>query len=546
MLKRVVGGVVIGAILGCLAGVAVRNPFVYMACFDVLVGGILFVLWMLVMQLIGRIFPKTFEKACRRKKDRLTVVIFFAVLFFLCVQPVINAKILSHATGVIDLLSTITTFVFVVFFGCCLLVPRKISTTVSGTVVFVLFTALLSFVSPGPPKSAESTGVDQVEKLRTLGYVNWVATEDVEKVGVVHYDPQSASKGMNLYASGHLQQADLIDMQGNIVHRWIGKEPGKVGWKHVTICDNGDLLAIVKDRLLIRLDWNSKVKWKRKMRAHHDVSIGPEGKIYALARENRLVFWHGIPVPILSDCIIVLSPDGKVEKKTHLYELLRDCFSLRAIVKIYISAMRAEFDIMHTNSIEIMDRDIAGFCKKGDWLVSIRALDLIGIVDPKNEKLTWSWGPGELDRQHHPTLLKNGNVLIFDNGWHRRYSRIVELDPLTKKIVWEYKAEVPQNFFSYHRGGSQGLPNGNTLITESEKGRVFEITKEGKVVWEFYNPEINTRKKKRAAIYRLMRISNSEIPELLMKYREQVDQDSRSRPLNSNKCGSEAQAKPNP
>ena len=50
----------------------------------------------------------------------------------------------------------------------------------------------------------------------------------------------------------------------------------------------------------------------------------PEGKIYALSRENRLVFWHGIPVPILGDYITILSPDGNITKKIYLYDLVKE------------------------------------------------------------------------------------------------------------------------------------------------------------------------------------------------------------------------------
>ena len=32
------------------------------------------------------------------------------------------------------------------------------------------------------------------------------------------------------------------------------------------------------------------------------------------------------------------------------------------------------------------------------------------------------------------------------------------------------------------------LPNGNTLITESDGGRLFEVTKPGKIVWNYINP----------------------------------------------------------
>ena len=517
MLKKVVVGVVIAAILGCLASVAARSPFGYTVCFIVLVEVVFFALWMLVMRLVGRLLPKKLAEAYRRKRDRLTAVIFFAVLLYLYVQPFINIKLLSHATGVVSLLSTITTIVFVVFLGWCTIGRIRIRRIVLGSVLFVLLTGGLLFINPTADESSETTGGGQLKKLRSLGYADWVPAEEVEKSGVVHYDPDLSFSGMSLYTSQSLQEADLIDMQGNVVHRWSAKELGKGNWQHIEMCENGDLLAIAEDKMLIRLDWDSNVKWKRKMRVHHDVCVGPEGKIYALSRENRLVFWHGIPLPILSDCVVVLSPDGEIEKKVHLYELIEDRLSLGDIAKRYVQMLDANFDIMHSNSIEVVDRDIEGFGNKGDWLISMRNLDLVGVVDATKEELVWSWGPGELEEQHHPALLKNGNVLIFDNRPNDGFSRIVELNPLTRKIEWEYKSDPPEDFFSDRRGSNQRLLNSNTLITESNRGRVFEITKEGKVVWDFYNPDTDTKNKKRATIYRLARISNSEIPELLTK-----------------------------
>jgi len=52
---------------------------------------------------------------------------------------------------------------------------------------------------------------------------------------------------------------------------------------------------------------------------------------------------------------------------------------------------------------------------------------------------------------------------------------------------------------------------GNTLITESDKGHVFEVTREGKIVWEFYSPEVNRAKKQRMTINQLMRITGIEM-----------------------------------
>ena len=76
----------------------------------------------------------------------------------------------------------------------------------------------------------------------------------------------------------------------------------------------------------------------------------------------------------------------------------------------------------------------------------------------------------------------------------RDWSRVIEVDPRTDEIVWEYRAEVPTDFYSRTRGASQRLSNGNTLVTESEKGRIFEITRDGEVVWDFVNPSLSVER----------------------------------------------------
>jgi len=64
----------------------------------------------------------------------------------------------------------------------------------------------------------------------------------------------------------------------------------------------------------------------------------------------------------------------------------------------------------------------------------------------------------------------------------------VEVNPATGKIEWEYKSDPPSDFYTSIMGGCERLPNGNTLITESMKGRVFEVTPEGEMVWEYIIP----------------------------------------------------------
>ncbi|MDE2842389.1 MAG: aryl-sulfate sulfotransferase, partial [Chloroflexota bacterium] len=98
-----------------------------------------------------------------------------------------------------------------------------------------------------------------------------------------------------------------------------------------------------------------------------------------------------------------------------------------------------------------------------------------------------------LAQQHDPNLLPNGNVLIYDNGSHRRnvglpFSRVLEVNPDSNEIVWQYQDSPPYNFFSPYISGARRLPNGNTLITEGMFGRMFQVTAQGEVVWEYINP----------------------------------------------------------
>jgi hypothetical protein len=60
-------------------------------------------------------------------------------------------------------------------------------------------------------------------------------------------------------------------------------------------------------------------------------------------------------------------------------------------------------------------------------------------------------------------------------------------------VVWQANNETNPGLFADPCGG-QRLPNGNTIICsygqkDGKKPRIFEITPDKKVVWEFFHPE---------------------------------------------------------
>jgi outer membrane protein assembly factor BamB len=150
------------------------------------------------------------------------------------------------------------------------------------------------------------------------------------------------------------------------------------------------------------------------------------------------------------------------------------------------------FDWAHNNTCEVLPdnptaRQDTRF-RAGNLLFSYRSLDIIGVIDRDSGDIVWAWGPGDLDGQHQPTMLPNGRIMIYDNGTCRGWSRVIELDPLGGEIVWSYTATPKESFFSGFISGAQRLPNQNTLICEGATGRLFEVTLDGEIVWEFKSP----------------------------------------------------------
>ncbi|HKJ24737.1 MAG TPA: arylsulfotransferase family protein [Myxococcota bacterium] len=365
--------------------------------------------------------------------------------------------------------------------------------------------------SEAPVAASAKLDAARVEQLRALGYVDTSSSvADPSKSGAVILDPDSVSPGYSLYVAPFDCAAYLIALDGTVVKTWRdelrfdGRTRACKRWQQADLLPDGDLLIPLEGRprpgqkvgsALLRLGWDGEIVWRRPLSAHHDAEQAPDGRIVALARAVRRDPDFDPAHRVLDNLLLFVSSDGRrIERRISLYDALRDN---DLGLELQPRAPRPGTDIIdlfHANSVETL-RDPAladrhPLYTPGNLLVSVRHQDAILIVDPETERLVWLWGPGELSGQHDAQMLPNGNVLVFDNGLDRGWSRVIELDPVKKTIEWQYGSGGPDAFFTGGRGSAQKLPNGDVLVANSNEGEAFEVTPDGRVVWRFYRPEI--------------------------------------------------------
>jgi hypothetical protein len=267
-------------------------------------------------------------------------------------------------------------------------------------------------------------------------------------------------------------------------------------------------------------------------------------------------------VTLEDDRIIEVSPEGKIlwqwVVSDHIDEFHYDKDARAAIISgsSVPSARggtanngRGAFDWFHMNSATYVGPN--HWYDEGDKrfapdniVISSRESSLVAIIS-HDGSVVWQIGPDfnatpelrairQIIGQHNAHIIPKGlpgagNLMIFDNGgpsgygkptgnapngtgvYARPTSRVVEIDPVSLKLVWSYTAPT---FFATNISGAQRLPNGNTLVTEGPDGRIFEVTTDGTIVWEYVFPMFTATPRPTNSVYRAYRLPYEWIPQL--------------------------------
>jgi len=319
------------------------------------------------------------------------------------------------------------------------------------------------------------------------------------QTGLTIHDRKRATPGYTLFSPLGQLKTRLINIDGELVHEWdLPAPPGNYAY----LQSNGNLLVACRSNggpeglaagggLMQELDWDGNLIWEYVDHyQHHDFRRLPNDNLIYLGWERL----SDAAVARVRGGLAVADHDGEVWGD-YLREVDRNGDTVwewhaetdMEIEKYPICPICHRNEFAHGNSVTCT--------QDGDIMVSWRHNHLVAVIDRATKKFKWEMcDMAKLGHQHDFQELANGNYLVFANGDHtdlhgsRASSSVLEIDPAGKDVVWQYKGQPPYTFFSPHISGAQRLPSGNTLICEGIWGRIFEVTPEGEIVWEFISP----------------------------------------------------------
>lgn len=364
------------------------------------------------------------------------------------------------------------------------------------------------------------------------------------------YDKSKVFDGYNL------KDGDIYDMNGVLLAAYPGEQ--------CAYFQNGTIVAGVEDHLQLFTSDLTTV-WRtpdfQHKGVHHEIFIAPDSSIFFLSSEmdpmpvpkqKSLVntpfsdsavssFYYHLnaidrPGMLRFDRMYHIARNGTILGYWSSYQYLADLQKLIAQNRnpYYADTLtRIGREYFHFNSIQPLphnpyEKTNPAF-RAGNLLLGEMYFDMSFIMDPNTFEILWYYFQPEANGhgQHSPRMLANGNILMYVNqctlpdSAHTKYSKVVEINPLTKQVEWEYTATPPQAMFGDYGGHAQRLPNGNTLISvdtpsndTTQKSVVLEVTRQKEVVWKWY-PDLSQTTI--PGLYRVNRVSKEDMKQFVQK-----------------------------
>ena len=328
-------------------------------------------------------------------------------------------------------------------------------------------------------------------------------------------------------------QVRLVERDGTVVQRWsldyfehfpdpesrpcALEDPLRVDLHGAQVTPEGELVVNYEYCGTVKLDSCGQLLWRIEDNTHHSLVTAESGGYWILGRDEFLARDHPDRYPPLltpgpaqrvqEDTILRVGEDGEVRDEISIPGLMRENG-----LEAFLTADGPSFawndedtwDLVHANKATELSPDVADAFPQfeaGDLAISLRALNLVMVVDPDTQQVRWHQ-TGPWLRQHDPEFHPDGRISVFNNNvyYHTAYddrdqtilstpfdTTIMSVDPETGETEVTFGQAPGEEMLSVVRGDHQLLDDDGILITEFDAGRVLQVDGDGQVVWEYVN-----------------------------------------------------------
>lgn len=330
------------------------------------------------------------------------------------------------------------------------------------------------------------------------------------KTGVDVTAPDKVQPGVTFITGlfGRKLGARLYAANGDLLHEWpidfFSIAAAEMAYPFDALIhgdilyENGDFVANFDGRGIVRSSACGDILWQNRDRSHHSIDVDDNGDLWTTVYTDTYNEPALTSAPFEFDAIARF--DANTGEKLEQIDLVQALVRSDKVGLALANSLKLN-DMMHLNDAEVLSARMADafpMFEAGDIALSSRNYSQIWVLDRKTQTVKWFY-MGAVIGQHDPDFQPDGTITIFDNrpggapteanGYkgHRGGSRIVAVDPATGEHRVAYASDSRNTFYTAYRGKHQVLDNGNILITETDAGRVFEVTPDGEIVWSFIN-----------------------------------------------------------
>ncbi|MCB2214154.1 arylsulfotransferase family protein [bacterium] len=334
------------------------------------------------------------------------------------------------------------------------------------------------------------------------------------------YNKDAAYKSLSLVTSiaeNDQLSAKIINMEGRVIHEWnidwfklwpdvkhipeddpfLPKEDPGTNVNGAVLLDDGDLIFNFSNLGMIRLDLCGNVVWRLPYRTHHSIYLDENNNLWApgmVWQEKELPDFPNLQPPFYEMTLLKVSLDGEILSEISVLDILKknDLLGLLYLSDIENKYADITTDPLHLNEVETFPSFLdEGVFQHGDIMISLRNRNTILVFREEDLRVSQVITGGFV-RQHDPDFIDGDTISVFDNNsiapeQYNPQSNIRVMNVANGTNLIYYTGGPNNPFFSSVIGRHQWLPNGDLLITESVKGKAFEVNRQGDIVWKYVN-----------------------------------------------------------